>query len=46
MQSKIPIPTWQKHSKEISNTREYPKKPFRLDKTFSFLKVIPTGMVK
>ena len=29
MQSKIPISTWRKYSKETSNTREYPKKPFR-----------------
>ena len=27
MQSKKLIPTWQKHSKEISNTREYSKAP-------------------
>ena len=32
IQSKIPIPTWRKHSKEISNTREHPKTPFRLAK--------------
>ena len=32
MRSKIPIPTWQKHSKEISNTRDHPRKHFRLAK--------------
>ena len=32
MWSKVAIPTWWKHSKEISNTREIPKTPFRLAK--------------
>ena len=32
MQSKIRIPTWRKHPKEVSNTREHPKTPFRLAK--------------
>ena len=32
MLSKIPIPTWRKHSKEMSNTRAHPKTLFRLAK--------------
>ena len=34
MRSKIPITTWRKHSKEISNTREHPKTPFRLARPY------------
>ena len=32
LRSKIPIPTCRKHSKEIFNTREHLKTPFRLAK--------------
>ena len=32
IRSKLPIPIWWKNSKELSNTREHPKTPFRLGK--------------
>lgn len=36
MRSKILVPTWREHSKEICNAREHPEKPFR-SATPSFL---------